>query len=595
MKKREAPIVVRTFNEARIAYANEESIALDLETSGFSPWKNRIHVIALYGPVSNVISILHYPFGKAVPQKVLDWLSDFPEIVTHNGTMFDWLFLAQAGMNWEKPRKYDTMTGELSVQETDRRDYRVNLQDTIKRRLGKEIDKTIDHGRWGADELDENQLAYVTGDITHLIDMKQKQIFRAKERGTYECLVFEQSLTQTVIRMELQGLPVDVPEIAHYFERRHEAHAETVDYLTEKLGSINFGSYMQLGAALEIIHPGLFPDTKKETFQDVIRIGGDAAEISQKVLDWKNYRQRENMFSPKWVDEFVVLSPDNIYRVHGKFWQIGTNTGRFSSSQPNLQQVPRDMRSVYGNAEGYYILKSDYSAIEVRVAAVLAGDKAMIDAFNSGTDIHTYVASVAFNKSVEDVTKQERQIAKAMSFTLIFGGTVYTFMAYARNNGAIIDYPRAVKAVDTFYTLFPGILAEKVKAEERVAGFKATTLKYPTGLKRLVEGKDHKPTVLLNNRVQGVAASGIKFALKHMELEGISHYLAAVVHDEALMVVPQRDVEEIRVIMDQCMVRGMREALSKLNTPDISIGVESSYGMTWNTDKSTERKTESGV
>lgn len=585
--------VVRTFEEAVTAYQPETIIALDLETSGFSPYRDRPHVITMYGSESDTIAVLHYPTGVKIPQRVLDWIASFPEIVTHNGTMFDILFLAALGMEWDKPDLYDTMVGELAVMEVGRKDQRVNLQDTIKRRMGKVIDKEIDHAGWGNAELNESQLDYVTGDIRYLLGLRGVQIDRAIERGTHNCVKFEMLLTKPVIRMELHGLPIDVAAINAYFESHIDRFMKTTEFLTEMFGPINFGSHVQVKAALNQRFPRMFRDTKAETLQARVVLGGEMGAACQAMLDWRNFKQRRNMFSEEWQREHVHYHSDGSTWVHGKFWQIGTNTGRFSATDPNLQQVPVDMRHCYGGAEGWAVGHTDYSQIEVRVAAALAEDHDMVAAFNAGEDIHRVVASAAFGKPPGQITTHERSVAKAMSFTLVFGGGIKTFRAYAAQNGSIISEDDAVVAVHNFFERFPALLQMREAAEAQATFGAPKVLTYPTGLKRLVQGYDLKSSVLLNNIVQGTASAGLKKAMLYMEEHGVSQYLSAIVHDEAVYTAPYDIIEDVRDTIDACMIDGMKWALT--GCPPVSIGVESTWGRTWVGDDKNERKIESGI
>lgn len=587
---RAEPAVTMDFETARLAYYAEPRIAVDLETSGLSAWNDRAHVIALYGELSNTIAILHYPKGVEIPREHLDWLAGFPQVVWHNGTQFDALFLANHGFDWRRPALYDTLIGEQATLEVNRKDIRVNLADSVKRRLGKVLDKTIEHGRWGNQTLDEQQMAYVTGDISYILALQDKQLERSGDRGTRRCVEFEMELTKAVIDMELHGLPVDVNAIQRYFEGREAKFHEQDAYLRSVLGDILLSSFPQLTRALaERFGPRMFPDTKAERLMNVAQGEGEAARVAEALLGWRHYRQRQNMFGPEWQEKYVVPSPTG-HRVHGKFWQLGTDTGRFSSTEPNLQQVPGDMKDCYGGHEGIVVGKADYAAIEVRVAAALADDPIMVAAFNDGEDIHRLVAAAGFDKAPEDVTKEERKIAKAMSFTLIFGGSVETFMDYARTNGSHIDRELAQAASDNFFRRFGGIGAMKASAIERTGRGRPITITYPTGLKRLLNGADLRPTVMLNNVVQGTASAGMKYALVELYERGLSPYLSAAVHDELVYSCPAGMIGELEREIAECMILGMHRALE--GCPPIKIAVEASHGPTWKTDPATERKYE---
>jgi DNA polymerase I - 3''-5'' exonuclease and polymerase domains len=452
--------MTHTFDEAREILSGETVVALDLETSGFSPWFDSIHVITLCGAKSQKPVILHYPRGRKVPLKVLKWLEEFELFVGHNSTMFDTLFLANAGMDWKRVKWYDTLVGELAVITSARRNVRVNLQDSLKRRVGKTIDKTINHESWGNDYLDTEQMTYLHGDIKHLLALRDEQLDRAKEsEDMMRNLEFEQSLIPAVVQMELTGLPISVPRLRQFLSQQEEEadrQLEKLEVLLDKKirldapkraadklkpGEILITSPKQVKDCLqEIFGAKTFPDTTAELFHNYLVFGGKIQEVCQAMLDFRHANRRESMYDIRFQQKYVV-NHDGLgdTRLHGKFWQIGTETGRFSSSQPNLQQIPRDMRAVFEAPERKLIGATDYSGIEVRVAAALAEDQKMIDVFRAGQDIHTVVAAAGFGIDISEVTKAQRQVAKAMSFTLLFGGGAETFRAYAAARGSTIS------------------------------------------------------------------------------------------------------------------------------------------------------------
>ena len=886
------------FDEIREAYRNETTIALDLETTGLSPWNDNIAVIAMFGPESQTPSLLHYPRGTKVPDAVFRWLETFDLIITHNGTQFDILFLACAGMDWTKVRWYDTLIGEQAVIAVGRRDVRVNLQDTVKRRLGKVLNKDIDHRTWQNEYLTQEQLDYVSGDIVHLYQLREAQLEKAAadtSGNMMRGLEFEQSLVPAVVAMELNGLPINVAKLETYVEASVDVKGTEQDWLWDRWEQeVKLTSPKALKIFLNERYPGMFPDTQAARLMEYTRMGGQLGEEMQHLLNFRHADQRRKMFSQSWIDQYVVYHADGIPRLHGKFWQIGTDTGRFcllgttevqiptdrerypngkpisaikagdwvysftedrelclrqvkwvgitgtkptvtvtarneafdhttsvtltpdhlvrlrdgswreagqlkagdrllcgplfevdesgyyafkgtgqrpstrptrhehrwvyqqihgpadgvvhhvdhnplnndpsnlaamtigehkrlharlpddmvieefeakgqlsskrrsvrrnaarlglytprgprtkesvqamltgempitisldllrkyahkfnlvppgyrvrdgrlvksgkgpgpqptnhtvisvepagmhevwdlevedthtfigngialhnSSSQPNLQQMPRDSRDIFGPMKGTDLVigSSDYAAIEVRVAAALSGDRAMIDAFNAGEDIHTLVASESFDVPKESVTYEQRRIAKAISFTFLFGGGFETFLAYASSNGSTIDRDMGKEAMDRFFDRFHGIAEMRRTADYRCSTGRPMPIIYPTGLKRMLVGAELRSSVLLNNVVQGTAAAGLKMGLKRILEAGYADYLCAVVHDEVVYAAPASEIEKVREIVDDCMIEGMFDALAECEP--VAIAVESSIGDSWAGDPSTER------
>lgn len=591
--------MVHTLEEAQKILEGEESVALDLETTGFSPWVDNIAVITLFGQRSKTPVILHYPRGRQVPQKVMRWLETFPELTTHNGAMFDILFMANNGMKWENVKWYDTLTGELAVITSSRRNVRVNLEASLKRRTGKTINKDINHESWGADTLDTDQLSYLRGDISHLLTMRDEQFSRAVEnRDMLRNLDFEMELVPAVVQMELNGLPISLPKLAAYLKENEDITKTLAPKIYEMLGGeILLSSPIQLRKRLNsIFGEDMFASTAAEVLQEWVIFGGQIGETCATLLEYKHAETRQKLYSPKvdkqgrtkksgFRDSIVNHDGFQDTRLHGKFWQIGTDTGRFSSSQPNLQQIPRDMRAVFEARPGWMIGATDYTGIEVRVAASLSDDREMIRIFTEGGDIHREVAAAGFDISLDEVTDAQRQIAKAMSFTLLFGGGAETFRAYATARGSSITLEMAELAVERFFERFEGIAQMRQSAIWKAQNMKAVTLMYPTGLKRVLFQDTLRSSVILNNIVQGTAAAGLKYGLLECWKDGLAKYISAVVHDEIVYVAPEAEIIQVRDGIEDCMIRGMLRAMEG-STP-VPVAVESEYGRSWAGDKST--------
>jgi DNA polymerase I-like protein with 3'-5' exonuclease and polymerase domains len=668
MPKRTLPAIVYTLPEAMEALGAEPRVALDLETSGFSPWRDRLHVCALYGAEAHTIAILHYPKGVPVDPALLRWLEGRPEVVMHNGVQFDALFLAKAGMDWlgpQGPAIFDTMIAEQACTVTERHEIGeegqarkgqlVNLATAAKRRLGVIIDKTIEHGHWGNPELDENQLAYVTGDITYMLELREAQLRWAVQPGDYgglkypgmlECVEMEMELAKVVLQMQLNGITIDRAAVRRYLAEMRERDAEVEprlrgllactaeeceEYLAKRdprvlkvvrdarkpeevargvkaldrprvepnrasaIARVRAGSQLlsssdQLKAMLAIRYGDhAFPSTDKATLGLFSQMGGDAGQLSQDLLRWRRLYKRESMFSEEWFAQHTELEGGRAV-IHGQFLQLGTNTGRYAARDPNMQQVPKDMRHCFGNRPGWAFGHSDYAGIELRVMAALAGDEAMIAAFAAGEDIHSTVVAAAFGKPIDQVTPPERRLGKAMNFTMTFGGQWQTFYSYARVNGAAITEAEAEELFASMLRRFSGVAELRLRAERQFAAGRPIMLTFPTGLRRQLLPWVHKPTVLLNNAVQACAAAGLKYAQLEARDAGLSQYLVAVVHDELDYEAPLELIEQVRQGIDQCMLRGMQRAMTRLEP--VMIGVESSWGPTWEENPDTLRATE---
>lgn len=570
-------------------------IGLDLETSGLSPRNNWISVVGLHSPATETAVVLHVK--GFLPPELVTWLSQ-PErqFVTHNGLNFDILFLAAAGVDVTKPTWYDTLVGEQVVTGTDRRGISKKLQDVVKRRVGVDIYKDVDHRDWLLPELTEQQIRYVAEDISFLTKIREAQYQKALEvshdkwngRNPFygtdvtDALHFEHKLMPVVVDMELRGLPIDEERLLAYAVEQWALADEAKAELDATFGEINWRSPKQIKDAFFNVYGVTLPSTNEETLSDIAKFGlglGNVQDICETALAFRHAAKRAGMYNAEFYDKYAR---DGWLRAD--FRPCGTDTGRFSSANPNLQQLPKNkgkgggLRHVIGNREGLSIVSADYSQIEVRIAADIAEEWALIELFKAGdTDIHTLVASTVFGKDASEVTKDERQLSKAMSFTLLFGGGAAKLSQYAKTLGADLPMSRATPLVSQFFDRFPELRKMRERAHAQANSYSPYTLHFPTGIRRvLTPGVDQSATRILNNQVQGTAAAGLKYALIEARTLGISRYIGAVVHDEIVAAVPESEADEVAGLLKTAMITGMEKVCNYC-----PVDVEVSVGSTW--------------
>lgn len=546
----------------RIMEREPGPVALDLETTGLSFNTDRIAVLAMYGQESNTAAIIHLR-GQDPDPRLISWLSS-PErsFITHNGTQFDIPYLARYDVAYRQPRWYDTLIGEQVIKATDRKDVRVNLKATLARRLKVDIPKDVSHETWMLPELDAQQMRYLADDIYYLPVLRQTQEEKAAEHpgneyrnGVPDALSFEQTLAPIVSGMIMRGLPIDEQLLAGYLEAQLAAVPEHKTWLEDALGIKNLGHAPSVQAAIEARYGMALPNTRADTLHELTKADGPIAEVATRLLALRKGTKRGGMYGSEKFTQHIWRG-----KVYGNFWQTGTNTGRFSSSNPNLQQVPRDMRAVFRDPSGELAyVAADYSAIEVRCAAALYQDTELLKALESG-DIHTTVAASLFGIPEEEVSKEQRRLAKAGSFNLTFGGGFKKLWLKARADGSEASYADIERFGQQFLSRFRGVDRARQNAYFRADQGRPVALTFPTGLRRvLIPGVDLMGTTILNNTVQATAAAGLKHALLLADERGLSQYLSAVVHDEIVATPPMAEAEEYAAALEQAMIDGMAE------------------------------------
>lgn len=603
-KAKAAAMTVVSDTAEALAILDRESgyVAIDLETTGLHYTTDRIAVVAMYGPETNIAAVLHYR-GEGMPKALVDWLSEpRRQLITHNGTGFDLSFLMAEGVSYRQPTWYDTLIGEQAVLTSGRKNVRVNLKDTLARRLGVVITKDINHETWMLPQLDAAQMRYIADDIFYLPQLRDEQLEKAAEidakhqregwPGVRDSLAFEQDLAPIVAGMMMRGLPIDLVALHQYHDDMAAALPEHEAWLYDQLGRVKAdGKPLSLGhsptvreAANKAFELDL-EDTRKETLailaddaKSVADCQSPAQEFAYRLLRYRHASKRESMYDEGFEDNFVRMD-----RLYGVFRQLGTDTGRFSSFNPNLQQLPRDMRHVVTDVTGELaICAIDYSAIEVRVAADLYQDAALLAALD-GEDIHATIAAMLFGERFTSLDpkseewKELRRIAKSSSFTITFGGGYRRLYNYARSNGSRASFAEIEAAGRSFLGRFRGVDRARQRAYQAVDSGRPIPVWQPTGLLRwlVAATPEYKGTTLLNNMVQGTAAAGLKHALKLMDQSGISQYLAAVVHDEIVTTPPVSELEEVREIQQACMIEGMQVVT------DAPVAVEAKGGRAW--------------
>ncbi len=573
MAKNAAKLITKNGNQievANIAEAAPETIScfqqastlfIDTETTGLHPWKGaEIALMQIHDRESGKTLLGRVAEHQPPPEWLVDTFKMGKKMVGHNLAGFDIAFLHSWGLPWKQPDYYDTLIAEALITTSGRRDVSKSLRASVKRRTGYEIDKEIEHGNWRADEMSDRQIEYAAIDVLALPQLMDEQIAKAEQDGSARALDMEMKVLKVTAQMNINGLPINEDNLDLYMKQSQEKLARAKVLLVEKLGDINFGSTQQVKKALAKIGINL-DSTAKNVLLDQIQFDPEAenSQVLQALLDYRAPSKRQSMYgSAEWREKHI--QPDG--RIHARFWQVGADTTRYSSSDPNLQQVPKDGRWIIGGLPGYKIVSVDYSQIEVRIAADISDDEVLIKML-AHDDVHSAIASQVFQKPAASVTPKERKMAKAMVFTLLFGGSPRVLYEYARRSGSHITEEEAEDLFVRFFTAFSGLRQMRQKAYAINRNRRVAVITLPNGARRILAGRTNSPPHILNTPVQGTAAVGLKYGLIYALERGLDKYLGAVVHDETVSCVPDREAEDYAQEMSECLVRGMEQVVTK--------------------------------
>ena len=397
----------------------------------------------------------------------------------------------------------------------------------------------------------------------------------------------EMPLVPVLAKMERAGMLVDPDRLRNLSEGLATQIAEVERSIRDLAGdeTFNIGSPMQLSHVLFDVM-GLptkgLKKTKRGYYSTNAKVLSDLArdhEIVRLILDWRE----KSKIKSTYLDTLGPLRRGD-GRVHTTYNQTITATGRLSSSDPNLQNIPtrselgRTVKTAFSAGEGSVFLAVDYSQIELRLLAHLSGDEHLVRAFNEGEDFHAETAARVFGVPVSEVTPDLRSRAKAVNF-----GIVYGQQAYGLSQSLHISMAEARDMIDRYYEAYPGVrtFLDNVVARAKQAGYAETMY----GRRRHIpELKAKNPQLrgfgertAMNHPMQGTAADIIKIAMarvnRRLEEEGFAAHMILQVHDELDFECPIDEVERLTA-----MVRDVMEHVVDLRVPLIA---EASTGVTW--------------
>lgn len=397
----------------------------------------------------------------------------------------------------------------------------------------------------------------------------------------------EMPLVPVLAKMERAGMLVDPDRLHSLSEGLATQIAEVECSIRDLAGdeTFNIGSPMQLSHVLFDVM-GLptkgLKKTKRGYYSTNAKVLSDLArdhEIVRLILDWRE----KSKIKSTYLDTLGPLRRGD-GRVHTTYNQTITATGRLSSSDPNLQNIPtrselgRTVKTAFSAGEGSVFLAVDYSQIELRLLAHLSGDEHLVRAFNEGEDFHAETAARVFGVPVSEVTPDLRSRAKAVNF-----GIVYGQQAYGLSQSLHISMAEARDMIDRYYEAYPGVrtFLDNVVARAKQTGYAETMY----GRRRHIpELKAKNPQLrgfgertAMNHPMQGTAADIIKIAMarvsRRLEEEGFAAHMILQVHDELDFECPVNEVERLTA-----MVRDVMEHVVDLRVPLIA---EASTGITW--------------
>jgi len=430
----------------------------------------------------------------------------------------------------------------------------------------------------------ENKQAYLADEAYTLFNLYEywKNNLDEKEQKLFSDV--EMPLTSVLAKMEHVGVAINSEYLKELSTYMTEKLAELEDLIYQLAGEpFNINSPKQVA---EVLFDKLELKSKKKksrsTSAEILEELAEEYEICEYILEHRKFSKLKSTYT----DVLPTLISKRDGRIHTTYNQALTVTGRLSSSNPNLQNIP--IRTEEGNKiraafcaqnQGSLILSADYSQIELRLLAHVSGDKNLIEAFTTGVDVHTMTASKVFDVNVENVTKDMRRKAKAVNFGIVYGQSKY---GLAKNLG--ISNSEAQDFIDKYFEHYPGV--KKYMEDKKQFAIQNGYVETILGRKRYLANELLSPNfqirefaqrAAINQPLQGTAADLIKMAMidvdKRLQQLKLRTKMIMQVHDELIFEVPQEELDLVKNLVKKSM---------ELNQPlNVPLEVDINCGVSW--------------
>jgi DNA polymerase I-like protein with 3'-5' exonuclease and polymerase domains len=545
-------------------------LAMDIETYGdnradaLNSLKGEIRLITLQREDKE--PVLFDLKQIEVDPQVLKKLLERQQLIIHNAR-FDLEFLAKKfGIC---PRRIFCTLSAARVLTNGDRSMLNDLGTVLNRELGITLLKDQATSDWGGLFLTEDQLRYAANDVRYLHALRLHQTEQLEAQRLSPVFNLEMVLIPVIIGMERTGFAVDPRRLAKVLMRTKMLLKAPQNELASLFGEhMNLESPEQLKQALAGMKIEV-QDTSETTLRALKQ------PVAELILRYRGLEAQRRQA------QTLLDNTSSEGRIHATFDPLGTETGRFSSRDPNLQNVGRgELRGCFvPGSEGYRLVVADYNQVELRVAAYFANDESMLDAFRAGADLHAQTAAVVLGKKPADLRGADRQVAKAVNFGLLYGQGPKGLVTYTRAAyGMELTEEEAADIRTRFFNHYEGLAAWHKTAWESAPSL--TEGRTVLNRRRLLSPDApiwQRFLVQINFVVQGSCADTLKLAMIYLA-QGLPEgaQLVATVHDELVIEAPESIAEQVR----STTIKAMRDAFEKL-FPGVPIDVQAKICKRW--------------
>jgi DNA polymerase-1 len=570
--------VVRTLRRAEVVAVDIETAALpkhaDEPGAALDPWRSRPRLLqATVGEKVYLFDLNKVPLARLAPLFEERW-------VAHNA-VFDLKHLLQAEIEPLPRDPFCTMLCENALTNENS-----SLAVLSRKHLGAAVDKSMQDSDWSQGELSSEQLRYAALDAALAHRLWGVLSVKVGKRGRKKLCQLLHDAQESVANMEINGIGFDAAAHGALVERWGREKRRALKALRALAGrDLNPSSPAQVAAFLESRASKRQLDAWPRTKQGQLCTSAEELACyrdNESVAAYLEYRRFADLCSKFGEGLAEHLNPVT-GRLHPSFRIGGARTGRFSSSGPNVQGLPRDpgFRRLFVPEPGSVFVRADYNQMQLRIAALLSGDARLLDAYARGRDVHALTASAILQKPAKAVTAEERALAKAIGFGILFGMAPSGLRRYAmKNYGIALKDREAERVHEQFFEQYPDLRRwqrEQV-AEAEATGCVATPMGRVRNFTR--EGKAAYHTAAMNTPIQGAEGEVMLAALARLPalLDPLSGLLVNCVHDELLVECPAGAAEEVVGAVRAAMEEGMRHVFPNASLRNL---VEAGTGPTW--------------
>ncbi|MFN2531907.1 MAG: DNA polymerase [Pyrinomonadaceae bacterium] len=585
--------LIRNAEELRHAIdrlSTQVAIGLDTETTELDPFTSRLRLIQLAGPDGVVIVDLdafangHLAAADAFAPLRRLLGAQRPVKIAHNAK-FDAKFIKH-NLGVELGGIFDTLLASQIIGAGDIEE-RHGLDTVATRYLNEAVDKTERLSNWNF-ELSEAQLEYAARDAAVLLPLRERLIERLKSESLVKCAQLEFECVIPVADIELAGFFMNKDRWLEQLSIVEKKRAELAEQLQAVLAvesnqgslfggpqreDINLDSHQQLTEALNRLGIPVPDSTRNWKLQPL------AAQypVIETLLEYRTVQKALTSYGQNMID---LINPVT-KRLHADFRQIGAPTGRFSCTNPNIQQVPHTVeyrRCFSGHPEGKKLVIADYSQIELRILAEFSGDRGFIEAFRSGADLHRVTASQVFNAPVDQVTKEQRDFAKRLNFGVVYGigsqrFALMTGLSVSEAENVLRKYFSTYRELDTY--LRDAANAAVRDRQARTASGRLVRFRYDEKDRQQISMTQRNGK---NTPIQGTSADILKRALRLLknELQHTSGKIVNIIHDEVVVEAEADEANDIAARVERVMCAAGEEYLKS-----VPVKVETQVADEW--------------